>query len=97
LPEVQFEATVSMPMRRRPSSGSCPLRRRRLTRATIQPTVFQWMRIRVETAVRSVWTASQATWSSKERVERAPCSAQGTWATTTLCTGHFTRTARASR
>ncbi len=57
----------------------------------------QAIRISSDTAVLEHSTASQATWSSKLRVKRASCSAQGTWATITPCLWHLTRGASASR
>ena len=74
-----------------------PARSRRLTRATIQPTVRQETRINSATALWLQCTASQAACSSKLRVERVSWSAQGTAATTTPCSGQLTRGASASR
>ncbi len=53
------------------------------TRSRIVPTVRQEQRINSPTAVFDVLTASHATWSSNERVNRLSCLAHGTRATTT--------------
>lgn len=60
------------------------------------PTVRQDTRISAVTAVFEHAAASQATWSSKNRVRPAPCRAHGTAATTTPWAGHSTRGASAS-
>jgi hypothetical protein len=80
-----------MPIRRRPASWSMPLRSLPLTRSAIQPTVDHEILINSATAVLLQCTASQLTWSSNERVLRAPWSAHGTCATRTPCSRQRTR------
>ncbi len=63
----------------------------------MMPTVRQEIRIRDVIVVFEHAAASQATWSSKNRVCAAPCRAHGTAAVITPCTGHDTRGAPASR
>ena len=86
-----------MPMRRSPSKGSWAARPSATTRAMIEPTVRQAMRISSETAVFGVWVTSQAAWSSNSRVWPAPWRAHGTWATMGPCSGHDTLGASDSR
>jgi hypothetical protein len=59
--EVQYEDTVSTPMRFRPASMSRPVCCSAITRSQIQPTVRHAIRISCATAVLFVWTASHAT------------------------------------
>ena len=70
-----------MPTRRRPSNGSAAARASSTTRPTMAPTVVQAMRHSSTTADFEVWTASQATVSSKARVWPAPWRAHGNWTT----------------
>jgi hypothetical protein len=60
------------------------------------PTVRQATRIKPESVVLSVRTASQATVSSNVDVNPLPWRAQGTCATTTPCSAHSMRGASAS-
>ena len=84
-------------MRESPASWSTVPPVSAQTRAMIDPTVRQAMRISAVAAVLEVWVASHATVSSKLRVCPASWRAQGTWATTTPWAGHLTRGASASR
>lgn len=56
------------------------------------PTLAQSMRMSSAVAVLEDLHASQATCCSNSRVKREACSAQGTAATTTPCSGHSTLT-----
>src|ERR671919_950772 len=84
-------------MRRNPARRSTRASMSADTRATIEPTVRQAMRINSTTAVLEHWVASQATVSSKSRVWPTPWRAQGTWITVGPCVGQFTRGASASK
>jgi hypothetical protein len=61
------------------------------------PAVRQEIRIKAVMVVFEHAAASQAAWSSKNRVCAAPCRAHGTAAVITPCSGHDTRGAAASR
>ena len=63
----------------------------------ITPAVRHEIRINAVIVVFEHAAASQATWSSKDRVCAAPCRAHGTAAVTTPCAGQATRGASASR
>ena len=65
------------------------------TRATIAPTVGQAMRSSRVTAVLSILLVHQATRSSKSRVNRARCRANGTCSTMTPWSGQSNRRSRA--
>jgi len=67
------------------------------TRSMMAPTVRQAMRSSSATVVRFDRTASQAHWSSKSRVNRDSCRAQGTAAVTTSCSPQRTRGSSAWR
>jgi hypothetical protein len=73
----------SIPICLKPSSRSTFVRCSQATRSRICPTLRHATRINSATAVFDVFTASQLTWSSNERVNRDPCRAHGTAATTT--------------
>ncbi len=85
-----------MPMRRTLAKRSTAAMASMLTRATMDPTLRQAMRMSWVTAVFEVLTASQATVSSKASVCPASCRAQGTAATTTPWSRQVTRGASAS-
>ena len=85
-----------MPMRRSPARRSVAAAASPATRAMMVPTVRQEIRISCVIVVFEHAAASQATWSSKNRVCAAPCRAHGTAAVITPCTGQATRGAAAS-
>ena len=89
--------TSSMPIRRSPAKRSRLASASATTRVTMRPTVAQATPSSSPTACLEVWTASQAAVSSNARVWPAPWRAQGTAATTTLCSGQQTLGALASR
>ncbi len=64
---------------------------RATTRSMMLPTVAQAMWSRFFTAVLFISRATQATKSSKSRVKRESCSAQGTASVTTPCSGQTSR------
>jgi hypothetical protein len=97
LPEVQYEDTISIPIRASPESMSRVVSASSLTRWQIQPTVRHAIRISCETAVFDACTVSHATWSSNWRVNEASWRAHGTAATTTPCCLQLTLGASASR
>ena len=83
-------------MRRSPANLSVAAPASPDTRAMMVPTVRQEIRISWVIVVFEHAAASQATWSSKNRVWAAPWRAHGTAATTTPCSGQATRGAAAS-
>src|ERR1017187_3578406 len=84
-------------MRRMPAKRSQAASASAATRAMMVPAVRQEIRISCVIVVFEHAAASQATWSSKNRVCAAPCRAHGTAAVITPCSGHDTRGASASR
>lgn len=94
---MQYEHTISNPRRERPENRSRPLCCSAITRSQIRPTVRQLIRISSQIAFLDVFTASQAHWSSKLRVNHESCRAHATSATTTPCSLHKTLGASASR
>src|ERR1017187_1668438 len=84
-------------MRRRPAKRSQAASASAATRAMMVPAVRQEIRISCVIVVFEHAAASQATWSSRNRVCAAPCRAHGTAAVITPCSGHDTRGASASR
>jgi hypothetical protein len=84
-------------MRRSPANRSLAASASPATRAMMVPAVRQEIRINAVIVVFEHAAASQATWSSKNRVCAARCRAHGTAAVITPCAGHDTRGASASR
>jgi hypothetical protein len=72
-----------MPIRRSPANRSQASPASAVTRAMMTPAVRQEIRISAVIAVFEHAAASQATWSSKNRVCAAPCRAHGTAAVIT--------------
>ncbi len=92
----RLQEISSIPIRVSPASGPAAASCSAVTRAMMCPTVRQEMRISWVMVVLEQAAASQATWSSKNRVCAAPCRAHGTAAVTTPCSGQATRGASAS-